>query len=278
MLQERYEPYDEEIEDEEEAPPPPTESQLLLDVLMYDTEGKEVSTDEIAKALEDDVDGEVEKMDAFIQSDAKENGGLDNIGDDDEPESELTHEPVPLVAMPMRTLPIRDKSRIRVSKEVRDEALRRIELSARTLEDFQAVTAEYDRRDSSRERKERRHEQTSQEYALDQGVMGEGKIFPTWLNSPTFRQICRGYFLDFLANCPFEMENLSAKAYVRKAVLSLRPDQRLLLYQTGIRLMTPQELAAMRGQTDRNIRKIRDSLMSMECSSLSVVSYRCSPS
>ena len=75
-------------------------------------------------------------------------------------------------------------NRIRVSQSVRDEALRRIEMAARTTEEYLCVTAEYDRRDKSRERKERRYEVLGEETAIENAVLSDQPILPTWLIFP----------------------------------------------------------------------------------------------
>lgn len=137
----------------------------------------------------------------------------------------------------------------------------RIEMAARTTEEYLCVTAEYDRRDKSRERKARRYEVLGEETAIKNAILSDQPILPTWLNNPTYRQICRGYFLDYLANCPFEMHNLFAKNYLRRQIMELKPDQKIIQYLLGIKQLTPQQLAAVRGQTDRNIRKIRDRML-----------------
>ena len=86
----------------------------------------------------------------------------------------------------------------------------------------------------------------------------EEKIFPRWLGSPTYRQISRGNFLDYYANCLFEMHDLTAKDSIRDIVMNLKLEHKEILFFLGIRLYSAKKLADLRGQTDRNVRKVRD--------------------
>ena len=61
------------------------------------------------------------------------------------------------------------------------------------------------------------------------------------MSQPTFRQICRGEFDDYLNTCLFAMHDLTERAHLREIVKN-------------------QKLAELRGQTERNIRKVRDTV------------------
>ena len=49
-----------------------------------------------------------------------------------------------------------------------------------------------------------------------------------------------------------------SKEYMRKAVYSMKEDYKELLFFLYLRLYSPQQVAVVRDQTDRNIRKVRD--------------------
>lgn len=246
-----------DVQDEYDPPALPDLPAVIADGQLYDDDGCEIPTEEFSWLLSDtedseDSDGDTPDDDA----DAYEGTDTDTGIDEQILSSYLQRMwKVRAKAMPLIA------NRIRVSQSVRDEALRRIEMAARTTEEYLCVTAEYDRRDKSRERKERRYEVLGEETAIENAVLSDQSILPTWLNDPTYRQICRGYFLDYLANCPFEMHDLFAKNYLRRPIMELKPDQKIILYLLGIKQLTPQQLAAMRGQTDRNIRKTRDRML-----------------
>ena len=54
------------------------------------------------------------------------------------------------------------------------------------------------------------------------------------------------------------MHDLTSKAYLRNIIRGTKEEHRELLFFLYLRLLSPQRVAAIRGQTDRNIRKVRD--------------------
>lgn len=148
-------------------------------------------------------------------------------------------------------------------REMKAESLRRMEESARTQKDFEAVVAAWDKRDDNKSRTVRNHEQLRGDIPLDYGVKDKASatVFPAWMGSPMERQIARGNFLDLYANCPYEMHDLTGKEYIRCPVDDLKEKHKELLYFMGIQGKSPQEMAAIRGKTDRNIRKVRDTML-----------------
>ena len=57
------------------------------------------------------------------------------------------------------------------------------------------------------------------------------------------------------------MHDLTGKAYLRKIVAGMKEDHKEIFFFLFLRQYSPQRLAALRGQTDRNIRKVRDVLL-----------------
>ena len=145
-----------------------------------------------------------------------------------------------------------------LKRELQVEALKRLESSARTEQEFTTVTEWWDRLDRNRERPERSYEISRGDVPLEHEMSQDGSCLPSWLANPTFRQICRGNFWDYFAYCLFEMHNLTAKEYIREIVMNLKLEHKEILFFLGIRLYSPKKLAALRGQTDRNVRKVRD--------------------
>jgi len=145
-----------------------------------------------------------------------------------------------------------------LKRELQAEALKRLESSARTEQEFTTVTEWWDRLDRNRERRERTYEVCRGDVPLEHEMSQDGSCFPRWLANPTFRQICRGNFWDYFAYCLFEMHNLTAKEYIREIVMNLKLEHKEILFFLGIRLYSPKKLSALRGQTDRNVRKVRD--------------------
>ena len=150
--------------------------------------------------------------------------------------------------------------RKRISQSVREESLRRMELSTRTVSEFQELSAWYDREEQSRMRRERRYETLRGDIPLESGALPDGDILPRSMSQPTFRQICWGEFDDYLNTCLFEMHNLMEREHLRTIVEELKIDHKEVLFFLGIRLYPTQLLAELRGQSERNIRKVRNTV------------------
>ncbi len=145
----------------------------------------------------------------------------------------------------------------RLKREIRAEALRRLEEAARTLKDFQGVIAEWDRLDRNRERRERDHENLRGDVPLEFQAVPEPKISPLWMNAPDYRQLCSGFFLDILFDCPYEMHELTTDEFISDMIRDFSEEHKEVLYFLSLRLYSAAKLAALRGQSDRNIRKLR---------------------
>ena len=151
----------------------------------------------------------------------------------------------------------------KLKREMKEEAMRRLEISARSMRDYEQVVVLWDQRDASAGRDQRNHEELRAtdpgEWESDPTEINDINIlFPEWMNDPTYRQLKRGSFLDYLYDCPYEMHELTGKNYLRRPVMELKEEHKEILYFLYLRLYKPQELAELRGQTDRNIRKVRD--------------------
>ena len=151
----------------------------------------------------------------------------------------------------------------KLKREMKEEAMRRLEISARSVRDYEQVVALWDQCDASAGRDQRNHEELRatdpEEWESDPTEINDINIlFPEWMNDPTYRQLKRGSFLDYLYDCPYEMHELTGKNYLRRPVMQLKEEHKEILYYLYLRLYKPQQLADLRGQTDRNIRKVRD--------------------
>lgn len=155
--------------------------------------------------------------------------------------------------------PQKESGRKKLVREMKAEALNRMERSARSEADFKKVTEMWDKMDANRERRERSHEIFLGDTPVDSVVeYSQATIIPRWRNDPTEQLLQSGNFLDYLFDCPYEMHDLLSREYMRKAVYSLKEDHKELLFFLYLRLYSPQRLALIRDQTDRNIRKVRD--------------------
>ena len=148
----------------------------------------------------------------------------------------------------------------RLKRELRAEAIRRQEEAARTEKDFLVVIEEWDKLDRNRERRERDHEILRGDVPLEYQAAPEPKLIPRWMNNPAYRQLMAGNFLDVLFDCPCEMHNLTADAFISHIVQELSWEHKEVLYFLSLRLYSTTRLAAVRGQSDRNIRKLRKTI------------------
>ena len=153
--------------------------------------------------------------------------------------------------------PVSDK---RLKREMRAEAIRRLEEAARTEKDFRDVVEEWNKLDRNRERRERDHENLRGDVPLEYQAVPEPKLIPRWMNNPAYRQLMAGNFLDILFDCPYEMHNLTADPFISRMVEELSEEHKEILYFLSLRLYSTTQLAQMRGQSDRNIRKVRNTI------------------
>jgi hypothetical protein len=119
------------------------------------------------------------------------------------------------------------------------------------------------KKDASAARTQRNHEVLCGDTPVESNShiyekSGIDLILPEWMTDPTWSQLRRGSFLDYLFDCPYEMHNLTAKEYLRRPVMELKDEHNEILYFLYLRLYKPQQLACIREQSDRNIRKVRD--------------------
>ena len=143
-------------------------------------------------------------------------------------------------------------------QETAEVAVERTSKAARTEEDFDVVIGELNRLDKNRRRRERYHEVLRGDVPLEYKATYDGLIFPLFLSDPKQRLLYNGQFLDILCDCPYEMHELTSNAFLAKMVKDLKVDHKELLYYLSLHLYSTTRLAAIRGQSDRNIRKVRD--------------------
>ena len=145
----------------------------------------------------------------------------------------------------------------RLKQEIRAEALRRLEEAARTESDFLTVVDEWNKLDINRERRERDHENLRGDVPLEFQAVPDPKIAPLWMNLPRFRQLCQGNFLDIIFSCPYELHELTANRFLSSSFFTLSDEQKEVLYYLFVKQYSTARLATLRGQSDRNIRKLR---------------------
>ena len=149
----------------------------------------------------------------------------------------------------------------KLKRELEREALTRLEDAARTTEDFEAILQWWNRLDANRERRERAHETTRSEPLLEWQASQGTIIVPTPYGHAFWRQLKLGDFLDYLHDCPHELCEMVEDEDIFAVLKGLSENHAEILYYSAIRLYSTERIAAMRGQTDRNIRKVRVTLI-----------------
>ena len=152
-------------------------------------------------------------------------------------------------------------TRKKLKHELEQEALERLEDSARTEEEFANVVTWWNRLDANRERKERYHEIGRSDVPLEWGMSPDEIVISAPIRHVFWKQLLKGDFLDAIYDCPFEMHELVTNEDISKAIFALKDVQKELLYLLAIKGYSCQVIAAFREQTDRNIRKIRDTML-----------------
>ena len=150
-----------------------------------------------------------------------------------------------------------------LKRELRAQALARLEDSARTVNDFKNVAAWWDRLDANRERRERYHEilRSNDDIPLEYGASFDARCFPNALNSMLEKQNRRGDFFDAIFCCPYEINELVTEEYISDILYGLNEKQKFLLFLYAVRQYSSTQIAAIKGQSDRNIRKVRATML-----------------
>ena len=150
-----------------------------------------------------------------------------------------------------------------LKREIRAQALKRLEDSARTLKDYENLVAWYDRLDANRQRRERYHElfRSGDDVSLDYGASEDALCFPDTLNDVLKRQERKGDFIDSIFYCPYDIHELVTDADMSIILRELNEDHKFLLFLSALRQYSSVKIAAIRGQSDRNIRKVRNTVL-----------------
>lgn len=155
-----------------------------------------------------------------------------------------------------------DRSLKRLKRDLRLEALRRLEVSARYPWEFQRVIDTWNLLDANRQRMQREHELLRGNVPIDHGTDSSTvTIFPRYLNDPIRRQVQCGRFEDALADCVDTMQDFTTKEYARAAVCKLIRSHRESLYLLYIKLIPVKELAMLRGSSLQAVYRAKDTML-----------------
>ena len=150
-----------------------------------------------------------------------------------------------------------------LKRELRAQALKRLEDSARTIRDFENLVAWYDRLDANRQRKERYHElfRSGDNVPLDYAAAEDGLYFSDTLNDVLSKMERKGGFIDSIFYCPYDIHKLVTDVDISNILRELSEDSKFLMFLWALRQYSSVRIAAIRGQSDRNIRKVRNTML-----------------
>ena len=86
-------------------------------------------------------------------------------------------------------------------------------------------------------------------------------VIPAPINHAYWRQLMKGDYIDIISNCPYEMHNSLSDEDYSKIIYELKEDHKELIYFLYLRDFTTGQLAALRNQSDRNIRGVRSTIL-----------------
>lgn len=156
-----------------------------------------------------------------------------------------------------------EPERRQLKRDLQKQALKRIEDAARTQRDFENVIAWWDRLDANRQRKERYHEicRSGDDIPLDYRALEDALYFPDTLNNALQHKERKGDFTDSIFYCPLDIHQLVTEEYLSKILRELPEEHKFLLSFWALRQLSSTQIATIRGQSDRNIRKVRRSML-----------------
>ena len=151
----------------------------------------------------------------------------------------------------MRAVAKREK----LVRDVKLEALARMEDAARTVEDFEAIVKQWDHLDENRERKERYHEMQRSEQTLEVNYT-DGMVFPVPVSHMAWRESVKGNFLPLIYDSAFQMWQLVEDDTIADCLNRLTDKQKIVIYLNAVLLCPAAQIAVCHNKTDRAIRKL----------------------
>lgn len=145
----------------------------------------------------------------------------------------------------------------KLKRDLRMEALRRIEDAARTVADFNVVLSWYEKLEANEKKRVSNHElyRSGDELPLEYGAAEDGAIFPAYLGNAIYRQMRKGDFLDYLYYKPETIDQLTTTDYMIHFMREIKDKDRQLFFYRALENISAADIAEMKGQTDRAVRK-----------------------
>ena len=172
---------------------------------------------------------------------------------------------VPAEVIRLRDIEIpEDSKHIKVLKrDLRLEMLRRLEQAARTVTDFRNLNNWYDYLEELERHRIRDHElfRNGEDFPIEYGENEHGGIFPAYLGTVIERQLRKGDVLDAIYCKPDTIDELVTTDYMIHFMRAIDKDERELFYFKALEDLSSAEIAKVRSQTDRAVRKAWKNLL-----------------
>jgi len=156
----------------------------------------------------------------------------------------------------------------RLVRDLKLEALARMESVARTEEDFKTVLKQWNHLDKNAARRKRNHEigRPNEEMlhwdragaSDEKGKLKKGldTVIPRPFEHHWWRQQIRGDFIDTIYDNAGDMWQVIADQDIANPVKNLTNKQKEVLFLSAVRLRTSAQIACYQGKTDRAARKL----------------------
>lgn len=112
------------------------------------------------------------------------------------------------------------------------------------------------RLDKNREHRQGDHEVGCSGIPLEWGSPVD-VVIPVPTGYASWHQVLKGDFLDVIFDCPYEIHHLVEDEDISELIHRLSENHKEVLYDHAVRMYDTARIAAICGQTERNIRKLR---------------------
>jgi len=145
----------------------------------------------------------------------------------------------------------------KLKRDIRREMLRRLEQSARTVTDFKRLNGWYDYLEENERSRVRKHEilRNGDDFPLEYGEDEDSSFTAGCLSNVIARQMRKGDLLDYFYCKPDTIDQLVTTDYMIHFMRGIKKEEQELFYYKVLEGLSNKEIAEMRDQTDRGIRK-----------------------
>ena len=156
-----------------------------------------------------------------------------------------------------------------LKRKARAEYLRRLENSARTLEEYNEVVAMHDKLDAAREKREQRHEVGRFESMYQVTIKDEehdypvklsysdGAVVPIPIQHPYWQELMRGDFINYIYDNAGEMWQILGDWQVGKLLRdAITAKQKEALFLSAVRLATTEQIGCYTDKSNRAVRRL----------------------